>query len=79
MNTAQYPAEVQSRFRSQLIDRRARLERTSAALNQPADLLLLLNEVDAALSRLDGGSYGECAVCHTEIAADDLLANPTAS
>jgi sigma-B regulation protein RsbU (phosphoserine phosphatase) len=79
MNTAQYPAEVQSRFRSQLLNRRARLRRTIADLNQPPDLLLLLNDVDAALSRLDDGSYGECAVCHTEIAADDLLANPTAS
>ncbi len=78
MNTAPYPAEVQSKFRSQLLDRRARLEQTSADLNQPPDLLLLLNEVDAALSRLDRGSYGECAVCHTEIGADDLLANPTA-
>src|SRR5215472_8683527 len=79
MNTAQYPAEVQSRFRSQLLNRRARLRRTIADLKQPPDLLLLLNEVDAALSRLDAGSYGECAVCHTEIAADDLLANPTTS
>ena len=79
MSAAQYPAEVQSRFRSQLLNRRARLERTIADLNEPPDLLLLLNDVDAALSRLDGGTYGECAVCHTEIGVDDLLANPTAS
>ena len=79
MSPVQYSAELQSKFRGQLANRRARLERTIADLNQPADLLLLLNDVDAALSRLDGGSYGECAVCHTEIAADDLLANPTAS
>jgi sigma-B regulation protein RsbU (phosphoserine phosphatase) len=79
MSPVQYPAELQLKFRSQLANRRARLERTIADLNQPPDLLLLLNDVDAALSRLDGGSYGECAVCHTEIAADDLLANPTAS
>jgi len=78
MNTAQYPAEVQSRFRSQLINRRARLERTIADLNQPADLLVLLSEVDAALSRLGDGSYGDCDVCQLPIAADDLLANPTA-
>jgi sigma-B regulation protein RsbU (phosphoserine phosphatase) len=61
------------------MNRRERLERTIADLDRPADLLLLLNEVDAALSRLDGGSYGECAACHLPIAADDLLANPTAS
>ena len=39
MNTAQYPAGVQSRFRSQLLNRRGRLERTIAELNQPPDLL----------------------------------------
>jgi sigma-B regulation protein RsbU (phosphoserine phosphatase) len=79
MSPVQYSAELQSKFRSQLRNRRARLEKTIADLNEPPDLLLLLNDVDAALSRLDGGSYGECAVCHLEIAADDLLANPTAS
>ena len=79
MSPVQYPAELQLKFRSQLANRRARLEKTIAELNQPPDLLLLLNDVDAALSRLDAGGYGQCAVCHTEIAADDLLANPTAS
>ena len=79
MSPVHYPAELQLKFRNQLANRRARLERTVAELNQPADLLLLLNEVDAALSRLDGGRYGECAACHLPIAADDLLANPTTS
>jgi sigma-B regulation protein RsbU (phosphoserine phosphatase) len=79
MSPVQYPAELQSKFRSQLANRRARLEKTIAELNQPADLVLLLNEVDAALSRLDGGRYGECAACHLPIEADDLLANPTTS
>jgi hypothetical protein len=79
MSEVRYSAELQLKFRSQLVNRRARLDKTIADLNQPPDLLLLLNDFDAALSCLDGGSYGGCAVGHLEIAADDLLANPTAS
>ena len=79
MSPVQYPAEIELKFRNQLATRRARLEKTMVDLNQPPDLLLWLHDVDAALSQLDGATYGECQVCHLEIAADDLLANPTAS
>jgi phosphoserine phosphatase RsbU/P len=78
MNPVLAPA-VQSKLRNQLVDRRARLESTIAGLDQPADLLRLLNEVDTALSRLDGSDYGVCTVCHEEIEEGDLLANPMAS
>ncbi|HEX8804431.1 MAG TPA: TraR/DksA C4-type zinc finger protein [Acidimicrobiales bacterium] len=37
-----------------------------------------LAEVDAALERLDAGSYGRCEVCGDEIADERLAAAPTA-
>jgi phosphoserine phosphatase RsbU/P len=79
MSSALHLPALQSRFRSQLADRRSRLKSTIADLGQAEDLLRLLAEVDAALSRLDSGGYGTCSVCHEGIDADDLLANPTAS
>ena len=33
--------------------------------------------VEAALERLDAGTYGQCAVCDTPIADADLAADPT--
>lgn len=36
----------------------------------------LLSEVDAALERMDAGTYGLCETCHDSIEADRLLANP---
>jgi sigma-B regulation protein RsbU (phosphoserine phosphatase) len=36
----------------------------------------LLHEVDAALDRLEGGSYGICDLCHESVEDDQLLANP---
>jgi sigma-B regulation protein RsbU (phosphoserine phosphatase) len=50
-----------------------------ASHGEPADLLRLLHEVDSALSRLDGESYGICVACHTEVEPADLMANPMAS
>ncbi len=38
-----------------------------------------LDEVEAALSRLDDGSYGTCTECSAEISAPRLEAMPTAS
>lgn len=39
----------------------------------------LVAEIDAALSRLDAGTYGLCAVCGTEIPAERLAAFPYAT
>jgi sigma-B regulation protein RsbU (phosphoserine phosphatase) len=72
-------SQFRSRIRSQLADRRARLEATAAELRRPEELVRLLAEVDSALSRLDTDDYGVCAVCHTSIAQEDLLANPMAT
>jgi sigma-B regulation protein RsbU (phosphoserine phosphatase) len=60
--------------RDQLIERRARLASVATAA-APADLRPLLDEVDAALWRLDGGTYGACEACHEPIEAERLLAD----
>jgi phosphoserine phosphatase RsbU/P len=78
MNPSIEPTLWEQRLRGQLLDRRERLENSVAALGRPADLLRLLSEVDAALSRLDSGSYGECAVCPGAVEREDLEANPMA-
>jgi phosphoserine phosphatase RsbU/P len=62
-------------FREQLLDRRQRLER--AARRRGADeVTRLLQEVDAALGRLETGAFGLCETCHDPIEADRLLADP---
>lgn len=68
---------LRDRLRHQLLDRRGRLVTAVADLGDAADLVELLRTVDAALQRIDDGSYGECAVCHTPIDVPDLVAIPT--
>lgn len=66
----------QTYLRSELERRHHRLE---TALQSPAadpSLSNLLGEVDAALQRMDAGTYGLCETCHDTIEADRLLANP---
>ncbi len=38
----------------------------------------MLNNIDAALKRIDDGSYGSCASCGGDIAAERLAAIPEA-
>lgn len=63
-------------LRGQLTDRKHRLEEAIAASGQLDDLVRLLQQVDAALNRMDAGTYGGCAVCGESINDPDLLANP---
>jgi len=62
-------------FRGQLLDRRQKL---GAALAEFKDqhLIHLLHEVDAALERMDQGSYGLCEVCREPIETERLMADP---
>jgi sigma-B regulation protein RsbU (phosphoserine phosphatase) len=62
--------------RDQLADRRQRLRAAVDRAPDAGDLVLLLREVDHALSRLEGGSFGECEVCREEVDDDFLQANP---
>jgi sigma-B regulation protein RsbU (phosphoserine phosphatase) len=65
----------QAYLRSELERRRTRLQ---SALSSPASSSLssLLDEVDAALARMDEGTYGLCQTCHDPIEPDRLLADP---
>jgi sigma-B regulation protein RsbU (phosphoserine phosphatase) len=61
----------------QLADRRQRLTTALPEAGEAATHLNhLLQEVDAALERLDRGSFGICETCHEPIEADRLLADP---
>jgi DnaK suppressor protein len=51
-------------------------EHTAALLR---DARRHLDDIYAALRRLDAGSYGVCAACGQPIAADRLTARPTAN
>jgi sigma-B regulation protein RsbU (phosphoserine phosphatase) len=63
-------------LQGQLTDRKHRLEEAIAASGQVDDLVRLLQQVDAALTRMDKGTYGTCIACHEEVNEEDLLANP---
>jgi phosphoserine phosphatase RsbU/P len=65
----------QAYFRPQLEQRR---ERLLSALHSSADASLsnLLSEVDAALARMDEGTYGICETCHDPVEKERLLSDP---
>src|SRR5579864_9439709 len=62
-------------LRDQLLIRRQKLE-GAAAKSQTANLVLLLEEVDKALERVEAGSYGVCEECHGTVEAGRLIADP---
>ncbi|HEY3296918.1 MAG TPA: SpoIIE family protein phosphatase [bacterium] len=63
-------------LREQLLERRTRLEAAMPLLKDPAPVVHLLQEVDAALERMENGTYGVCMVCQGHIEKELLLANP---
>jgi sigma-B regulation protein RsbU (phosphoserine phosphatase) len=65
-------------LRQQLLDRRVRLEQAAPAALDTFQVKRLILEVDAALARMDAGSYGLCEVCHEPIEPDRLIADPLA-
>lgn len=67
---------IEPLLREQLIDRRQKLHTAASAFHRPAELTRLLEEVDAALHRMDVGTYGLCEVCHEPVETERLLADP---
>jgi phosphoserine phosphatase RsbU/P len=63
-------------FRTQLVNRRQKLSNAVASFPGHSGLASLLQEVDAALSRIDARTFGLCAVCHEPIEKDRLIADP---
>ena len=64
-------------LRDQLLLRRQKLE-AATARSQTANLVLLLEQVDKALEKMEVGSYGICEVCQGTVEAERLLADPMA-
>ena len=62
-------------LRPRILERRARLQQAAGSVSD-AYLSELLSEVDAALERIDHGTYGICELCHDTIEADRLEVNP---
>ncbi len=67
---------IDDSLREQLLERRGRLEMSASSSGVEVELTRLLTEVDAALARMDNGSYGLCDACHDPIEAERLLADP---
>jgi sigma-B regulation protein RsbU (phosphoserine phosphatase) len=62
-------------LRHQLEHRREVLAE-AATKPQGTQFVHLLQEVDAALNRLEGGSYGICELCHEPVEDEQLLSDP---
>lgn len=63
-------------LRSDLVERRHRLEAAMTQAGETTHLRELLHEVDAALERVERGNFGLCEACHEPIEADRLAVNP---
>jgi sigma-B regulation protein RsbU (phosphoserine phosphatase) len=69
-------SETETFLREQLVVRRQQLERAASAGGALLQVRSLLQEVDAALARMDAGTYGFCEVCHEPIETDRLISDP---
>jgi sigma-B regulation protein RsbU (phosphoserine phosphatase) len=63
-------------MRGQLVERRNRLQLAVGESDNASRYARLLAEVDAALARIEDGSYGICESCHESIEYDRLIADP---
>jgi sigma-B regulation protein RsbU (phosphoserine phosphatase) len=68
--------QIEINLREQLLDRRRKLETALVKFRESDRLRDLMQEVDAALDRLNDGEYGLCEVCHDPIEPDRLMADP---
>ena len=70
------PDTTESFLHDQLTARRRRLESTAKVVGLQGGIAELLHEVDAALARMETGTYGLCEACHESVDKDLLLADP---
>jgi len=70
-------AAISDQFlRTQLEQRRQRLETGIALSPENSPLVRLLEEVDSALARMEKGTYGLCETCHDAVERHRLIADP---
>src|SRR5437588_3208178 len=62
--------------RAQLLERRERLERAITGVPDARPFARLLDEVDAALARVERGTFGLCEVCHDTVEPERIAADP---
>jgi phosphoserine phosphatase RsbU/P len=80
-NHATFPSEIDAPsslkrvVRTQLLRRREQLQQARADLQTP-HLVKLMKEVDAALARIEEGTFGICEHCHTVVEDQQLITNP---
>lgn len=65
-------------FRPELLDRRERLLAVSRSRPDDVGISRLLSEVDAALGRIEAGTFGFCETCHDPIEPEYLAREPIA-
>ena len=65
-------------FRPELLDRRERLLAITRSRPHDEGLARLLSEVDAALGRIEAGTFGLCETCHDPIEPEYLAREPIA-
>lgn len=63
-------------LRQQLLSRREKLNSALAVAEPVNRLVNLLKDIDAALERMDAGTFGICDTCHETIESDRLLLDP---
>jgi len=68
------PGASDQLLRERLVDRRRRL--SAPGLVDREDVLALIDDVDAALERLEDGSFGVCEECDDPIETERLIADP---
>lgn len=68
--------QIVSAFHDELVNRRERLERVMTQSPSNENLQYLLREVDAALQKMEHGTYGICETCHDPIEPDRLAIDP---
>jgi DnaK suppressor protein len=67
--------EVDTADENEVADKLEELEENTGIVSQLDKQLI---EVDAALSRIENGTYGLCEICGKEIEPERLMANPSA-
>lgn len=67
---------VEALLHEQLIDRQRKLQAVAATPTAEGEITRLLREVDAALNRMQSGTYGICEGCHDPIETERLLVDP---
>jgi len=63
-------------FQEQLTKRRRRLEAVTSRNGETAEIHRLVAQVDAALARLEKGTFGICEVCGSALEPERMVADP---